>query len=73
MNFLRDCAYLSFESENARTFCTETQDKRFLKNTAAEQVEERRLKGLRVAEKLNVLDEGSSLFDVEEQIAYSKF
>lgn len=73
VNFLRDCAYLSFESENAQTFCTETQDKGFLKKTAAEQVEERRLKGLRVAEKLNVLDEGSSFFDVEEQIAYSKF
>lgn len=71
-NFLRDCGYLSSESENARTFCTEAQDKGFFKS-AAENVEERRLRGLRVAEKLNVLDEGSSFFDSEEQIAYSKF
>ena len=71
-NFLRDCGYLTSESGNAKTFCTETQGNGFLK-TPTEQVEERRLMGLRVAEKLNVLDEGSSFFDSEEQIAYSKF
>lgn len=70
--FLRDCGYLSSGNENAKPFCMETQDKGCLKTTI-EQIEERRLRGLRVAEKLNILDEGSSFFDCEEQIAYSKF